>query len=157
MTTNTHTGPTVHKIAVYDVKLVKARKPLTLREESAPDSSHAARVLHDLIGMADREQFAVLFLGPHHEIQGVQVAAIGGQSTCNVDVRTVLRGAILASASAVILAHNHPSGDPTPSQQDCDTTVALANACRVVGVPLLDHIIVTRDPDKYRAGWGAVS
>lgn len=144
-------------IPIYDVRLVRARKPLQLAEPSAPDASKAALVLHGLIGLTDREHLAVIFLDGRHNITGVHVAAVGGQSgIASVDCRTILRAALLACAAGIIVGHNHPSGDPTPSREDRAFTDHLDEACKVVGIPLVDHVIVTKEPGVYRAGWGVL-
>jgi DNA repair protein RadC len=60
-----------------------------------------------------------------------------------VTAREILRCALGDAASAIVLAHNHPSGDPTPSDEDAAMTRAVARAAEVVGVPVLDHVVVT--------------
>jgi DNA repair protein RadC len=136
----------MHKIPVYQVRLVQARRPLMLAEPLLSDSRGSARVLHALIGLTDREHFVALFVNARQQVTGAHVAAIGGQhSIAAVDPRALLRAALAACASAVILGHSHPSGDPTPSREDLSTTAHLMRAAQIVGVPVLDHVIVTRD------------
>lgn len=74
--------------------------------------------------------------------------SIGGISEATVDIRQILREALLCGASGIILAHNHPSGNPTPSQQDNNLTKSLDEACRLMRIKLIDHIIVG-DNDYY--------
>lgn len=141
-------------IPVYDVKLVRSRPSLRLAESYISGPPEAAKVLHALIGTTDREHFAVLFVNAARDITGVHVAHIGGQSNIEaIDLRVILRAAISACAAAIIVGHNHPSGDPSPSTADRATTVRLAEACKVVGLDLLDHVIVTRDANVYSHGW----
>jgi len=75
---------------------------------------------------------------------GFEQVSQGGLHGAAVMPREILRGAIIANASAIILAHNHPSGDPTPSVEDINMTKSIASACKVVGLSFLDHIIITR-------------
>ena len=134
------------KVPVYSIKLRRERKPLELAESTVQAPYGAAVVLSELIGLTDREHFAVLFLDCQNAIVGVHVAHIGGQSAvAGVEARTVFRAAIAACASMVVLGHNHPSGDPTPSKQDRATTAQLVEAGKVLGIPVVDHVIVTRD------------
>lgn len=66
-------------------------------------------------------------------------------------MRVILRAGLSASASALILGHNHFSGDPTPSEQDITTTAAIMRAAKIVGIPVVDHVIVTRNPGRYHS------
>ncbi len=70
--------------------------------------------------------------------------AQGGQHGCALATRDVLGPALRDAASAILMLHNHPSGDPRPSAEDVSMTRALAAACQVVGLTLLDHVIVAR-------------
>ena len=92
----------------------------------------------------DREQFRVLLLDTKHGLIGSEVIAVGGLDHVPADPREVFKPAIRRSAAAVIVAHNHPSGDPEPSPQDLALTQRLAEAGRVLGIPLLDHLVVGR-------------
>jgi len=67
---------------------------------------------------------------------------VGNDALTIVDPRQVLRPAVQLSASSVVVAHNHPSGDPTPSREDLEVTARLAHAARIVGVRLLDHLVL---------------
>jgi DNA repair protein RadC len=144
--------PLGYAIPVYEVRLVQSRRPLRLAEECIADGPTSARVLHAFIGLTDREHLACLFVNGHHRVTGAHVVAIGGQHRISdVDVRVILRSALAACASALILGHGHPSGDPTPSPEDLTTTAKIMRACDVLGIPVLDHVIVTRDPGRYHS------
>ncbi len=139
-------------IPVYEVRLVQSRRPLRLAEAVAGESHAAARVLHDLVGLTDREHLACLFLNGHHRITGAHIVAIGAQHLIGtVDVRVLMRAALAACASAIVLGHNHPSGDPTPSEQDISATAAIMRAGSILSIPAVDHVIVTRDPHRYHS------
>ncbi len=147
----TKSRPTMHKIPVYDVRLVKSRRPLMLAEPILPDSDTSARALHALIGLTDREHFVALFLNARHQVTGAHIAAIGGQHTAGIDLRAMLRAAIVACASAIILGHNHSSGDPAPSSDDLTTTAHIMRAANILLVPVVDHVIVTREVHCYHS------
>ncbi len=140
------------KIPVYEIRLVQSRRPLRLAEATVPAAEYASRTMHAMLGLTDREHFAALFVNGNHQITGAHVVAIGGQHGIGtIEARTVFRAAITACASAVLLGHNHPSGDPSPSPEDIATTAKLMAAGRLLGIPVLDHIIVTRDSRRWHS------
>jgi DNA repair protein RadC len=90
----------------------------------------------------EREAFYVLALdGKHRLLRGERVSE-GTPTTSLVHPREVFQSAIRAGASALIVAHNHPSGDPEPSSEDLDVTRRLLDAARLLGIPLLDHVVL---------------
>ena len=148
--TDVHKLPTLRKIPVYEVRLVQTRRPLWVAEAAVSRPEHAARTLHALFGLSDREHFATLFFDGAHNVTGIHVVAIGSQhSVGGLDPRVVFRAAIAAHASAIIIGHNHPSGNPEPSRPDLAITTALTAAGKLLDVPILDHIIVTRDATRW--------
>ena len=88
------------------------------------------------------EKFWVLCLNRKNRLLRQHEATSGTASSSLVHPREVFREAIRAGASAVICVHNHPSGDPDPSPEDIDVTRRLIDAGRLIGIPLLDHVIV---------------
>ncbi|ERL03340.1 RadC family protein [Mitsuokella sp. oral taxon 131] len=91
-----------------------------------------------------REHFAVLLLDAKHRILGMRNISIGSLTASVVHPREVFQAALRGSAAALILVHNHPSGDPTPSHEDAATTERLVKAGKVMGIPVLDHIVLGR-------------
>jgi DNA repair protein RadC len=92
----------------------------------------------------DHEEVWLLGLDGRNALKAARRIAQGGQHGCALTTRDVLGPALRDAASAIVLVHNHPSGDPSPSVEDVGMTRSLARACHVVGVPLLDHVIVAR-------------
>jgi DNA repair protein RadC len=90
----------------------------------------------------DREHFRVVLLNTRHDVLAVEEVAVGGLNSAVIHPREVFKPAIRWSAAAVILVHNHPSGDPEPSADDLRITARLAEAGRVVGIEVLDHVVV---------------
>lgn len=88
------------------------------------------------------EQVWALYLDTKHKIIGCEMVSKGGLSGASLFPRDLLRSAILMNASAIIMAHNHPSGDPKPSPDDISTTKNLMKGCDLVGIDLLDHIVI---------------
>lgn len=89
----------------------------------------------------DQEQFVVACLDTKHRVQSVVVVTIGTLDASLVHPREVFKPAILEGSSAVILSHNHPSGNTTPSQEDIQVTNRLTEAGKLLGITVLDHII----------------
>ena len=91
------------------------------------------------------EHVYVLFLNTKQNIVGYTEVGIGGRAAVQVEISAVFRNAILLGANGIVLAHNHPSGDPTPSSDDINLTNRVAKAGKIIGVQLFDHIILCRD------------
>ncbi len=92
-----------------------------------------------------QEHFVVLFLDTKNFIIGKKTIFIGSLNKAIVHPREVFKEAIKRSSAAVICAHNHPSGDPTPSQQDIQLTHRLYEAGELIGIKVLDHLIIGDD------------
>jgi DNA repair protein RadC len=99
-------------------------------------------VLQEFMEGLDREKCVVMCLDRKNGLIGLNVVSVGSLTTSIVHPREVFKPAILSNASSVILSHNHPSGDPLPSQEDRALTARLVQAGKVLGVEALDHIIV---------------
>ena len=89
-----------------------------------------------------RETLAVLLLDVRLSLLAMEVVATGTVAHVTVEPREVFAPAVTTGSSSVVLAHNHPSGDPQPSAQDVDFTRAMVDAGRVLGIDVLDHLIV---------------
>lgn len=96
------------------------------------------------MGYENRELFRILFLDKRNKLVADEVQSEGTVDHTPVYVREVVKRALELSASAIILVHNHPSGDPTPSRADIDMTKMIVEAARPLGVVVHDHIIVGR-------------
>lgn len=92
----------------------------------------------------DHEELWLLALDGHHGLRATRRVASGGIHGLHVGVRDPLRIALREAASAFVLVHNHPSGDPEPSDEDMAFTRTVAQGANVIGVPLVDHVIVAR-------------
>lgn len=112
----------------------------TRPEIASPDA--AAEVLRPLLAGADRERCVVALLDTKHRLLDTAVVSIGSLDHTFMSPREVFRDALLANAAAIVLAHNHPSGDPEPSRDDEAVTRRLVRAGELVGVDVLDHLVV---------------
>lgn len=138
----------------FEPKTIARYRVALLREESTPydvpqhcsEPFAAARFLHQQLWSWDREVMGAIFLDVHHRAIGHQLAYIGTLSRAAVEPRGILSAALLANAAGIILFHNHPSGDPTPSAEDILFTRRMVDACEILGIKLLDHIVVGEWP-----------
>ena len=93
---------------------------------------------------AQREVFAVLLLNARQEVMRRVTVSVGSLNCSIVHPREVFKPTVLASAACVILVHNHPSGDPEPSEEDISITRRLAQVGELLGIGVLDHVIVAK-------------
>ena len=105
----------------------------------------AASLLRPCFEGLDREQFLVCGLDAKHRIIGINIVSIGSLTLAIVHPREVFKPLILMNAAACICAHNHPSSDPTPSQEDRVLTQRLRQGADLLGITLLDHVILGED------------
>lgn len=92
----------------------------------------------------EQEEFWALALTSAYEIIDMKRLFLGTVDSCNVHPRDIFRFAIEKNASRLIIAHCHPNGNPSPSFQDIKLTKRITRAARLLGIPLIDHIILTR-------------
>jgi DNA repair protein RadC len=105
----------------------------------------AAEVLRAVIDSDPREHFVALHLDARNAPIGYEVISIGTANASLVHPREVFRSAIISGAVGVIVAHNHPSGDPSPSREDLQVTERLVEAGKLLGVGVLDSLVITDD------------
>ena len=90
-----------------------------------------------------KEYFKVLFLNQANQVLGYTLISEGGITETSVDVRVILQAALLTNSVAIILAHNHPSGNLKPSRQDMEITKQVKDAARLMRITVIDHLILT--------------
>ena len=99
-------------------------------------------MLRDEFRGLDRERFIALYLDARHRVRALETVSTGSLNASLVHPREVFKPAIALSAAAVIVAHNHPSGDPRPSGDDLELTGRLDRCGELLGIALLDHLVV---------------
>ena len=104
--------------------------------------AEAAPLLAQYIGEPDREVFAVALLTIRHRVLGLHTVSVGCLTSSLVHPREVFKPSILAGAAALLLAHNHPSGDPEPPAEDIALTRRLVSAGQLLGIEVLDHLVL---------------
>lgn len=97
----------------------------------------------------DREKFLVIYLNTKNEPNAIHTVSIGCLNSSIVHPREVYKGAMMTNAAAVIFAHNHPSGNPKPSQNDKNITNRLVDAGEILGINVVDHLVIGSDEDYF--------
>ena len=136
--------------AITELKIVQAAAQRLARGEvkRRPALSSWSSVLdycRAAMAFADKEQFRVLFLDKRNQLIADEVQQTGTVDHTPVYPREVVKRALELSATAVILVHNHPSGDPTPSQADIQMTQSIVDVAKPLGIAVHDHIIVGKE------------
>jgi DNA repair protein RadC len=126
----------------YSLKLIK-EKSVRYPAEKVQDSSSAEKVLLAYLEDKDCEHMVVLLLDAANNMIGLSTVAVGGVSGLNTGLRDVFKAAIVARASGIILGHNHPSMDCTPSKEDIHFTEKAIEAGKLLSIPVVDHIIIS--------------
>ena len=137
------------RVPVFRVVL---RKDRTIRvpETHVSMPAMAARVAHALIGDSPFEKMLAILIGGRSQILGaIIIATTSTVSSTAVSIRGVFVGAIAHNASAIVLAHNHPSGEARPSDEDVLFGRKANEASGILQIPILDHLIVTPDPEVW--------
>jgi DNA repair protein RadC len=132
---------TVREIVVkFGRRAVKVAAPI-----AGPDS--VAALVRKVVGDEPREHLVVVLLDGRNQPIGYRVVSIGTQNASLVHPREVFAGALTLQACAIVVAHTHPSGVATPSAEDWAVTDRLVAAGKILGIPLLDHVVVA--PGEY--------
>ena len=142
--------PGVGEVTALDLKLVHELAQRIGREPAVRRtviSSWSALLSYVRVAMQHetREQFRVIYLDRKNQLIADEVASQGTVDHAPVYPREVVRRALEVAASSVILVHNHPSGDPTPSKADVEITQAVVAAARPLGISVHDHLVVGRE------------
>lgn len=135
--------PRGHEVPDLRVRLIRARGLRTAKLPSGRAHAPMASIFARYIGEGtDREHFVLALLDVRERLLGLNTVSIGCATCTLVHPREVFKPAILASAGNIVVAHNHPSGDPEPSQDDLRLTRRLHAAGQLLGIELLDHIVI---------------
>lgn len=140
----------VGEAAALDLKLlaeagVRSAREAVVRRPVISSWTALLAYVKTALAHETREQFRVLFLDKKNQLIADEVMGHGTVDHAPVYPREIMRRALELAASAVILVHNHPSGDPTPSRADIDMTRQVADAARALRISVHDHLVVGRD------------
>lgn len=120
----------------------KSHESITTTTQYIKSPKDGLNTVTPLIAESDREHFVVVCLDTKHQSISIEIISVGSLNFCTVHPREIFKGAILSNAAAILLAHNHPSQNLTPSQEDILITKRLAEAGEILGIEVLDHLII---------------
>ncbi len=143
---------------------IKACFELGKREDLEPelknfdikDPEAVVKAIRASIQDKAKEHFKLILLNPRNKIIGISTISVGTLNASLVHPREVFKDAIMHSAASVVLAHNHPSGDPAPSEDDLKITKRLVDSGKLLGIEVLDHIIIAKNGFKSLANEGLI-
>lgn len=128
---------------VFETLTIKEHIPEYINPKTRITQPETVWEMFRFLGRESKEWFIALHVDGKNKIIAVDAVSIGSLNQSIVHPREVFKTALLSSATAIILLHNHPSGDTTPSQEDITITRRLKEASEILGVKILDHIIVS--------------
>ena len=126
---------------VYSREVIREDMPAYISTARFTSPEQVFEMFKDLV-LETKEHFLCLHLDGKNRIICLDRVSVGSLNQSVVHVRDVLKSALLSSAAAILLIHNHPSGDPSPSTEDLVLTKRLKEAGVLIGIPVLDHIII---------------
>ena len=134
-----------YRVARYRLLLVKDGTVPTTWDRQLRQSRDVADLMAGVVAGLDREAFFVVLLDGKNRATGINQVSLGSLTAALVHPREVFKPAIAGSAAALVLVHNHPSGDPSPSPEDRAITERLVQVGDLVGIRVLDHIVLGHD------------
>jgi DNA repair protein RadC len=132
-----------NRLPLYSTRLVRETEFTYPDRFQVSTPEDVAAILQDYYQDKDREEFLTVMLDTANTVIGLTLVSIGGLAASIVEPRQIFKTAILANAAALILAHQHPSGNPEPSREDIRITRQLVEAGKIMGIPIHDHLIIT--------------
>ncbi len=126
------------RVRLVDVRLVGEAET----HYQVQHAAHVAKLLSELVGDADREHFVAIYLDARHRVTHVHTVSVGHLAGALVHPREVFKAALLANAAALVVGHNHPSGDVQPSTEDRMIHERIREAGELMGIELLDAVVV---------------
>lgn len=130
-------------LPVYSTRLIRETTVSFSERYHVKCPGDVALILQDYFRDKDREEFVAVLLDTANTIIGLVRVSVGGLNSSIVEPAQVFKAAILGNTAKLLVAHNHPSGNPEPSREDVRTTKHLVEAGKLLGIPVVDHLIVT--------------
>ncbi|OME80086.1 DNA repair protein RadC [Paenibacillus sp. FSL A5-0031] len=137
-------APKMKRLNIVSLKLVK-EATLSYQTNVIRKPQDAFQIAKDFFGSEDREHCILICLDTKNKVNAIQTIGIGSLNAAIVHPREVFKVAILSNSASIIFAHNHPSSDCSPSQQDCEITERIKQAGEIIGIELLDSVIVSEE------------
>lgn len=135
----------------YKVRVMLVREKA--QEKRARPIIKSPDDVYNLIGKdiryLDREAMYTIYLDSRNKVLGTEMISLGTLNANLIHPRELFKGAILISAASIILVHNHPSGEPAPSEDDIEITKRVVKAGKILGIDVLDHVIIGNGTGEY--------
>lgn len=129
------------RVNIVSLKLVRESSNL-YKDRQVRSPEDGLQLFNQFLGDLDREYFIVMCLDTKNQPTAINICHIGSLNASIVHPREVMKTAILSNSSAILVAHNHPSGMPEPSGEGLEVTKRLAEAEEIIGIELVDHLII---------------
>jgi DNA repair protein RadC len=130
-----------YRIPIYTLSLIRDGSACAERN-TVRGSTDLYQIVREYFAGRDREEFIAILLDAKHRVVGINSVSVGSLTLSIVHPRETFKAAIVSNCAAIILAHNHPSGDPTPSDEDRALTKRLSGCGALLGIPVLDHLVI---------------
>ena len=127
------------RVDIISIKMVK-ESSILYKNRKVTSPNDAYNLIKDFLECADREELIVCSLDTKNQPTSINVASIGTLNSSLVHPREVFKASILSNAASIIIVHNHPSGDPSPSSEDISITQRLKECGKLLGIEVIDHI-----------------
>ncbi|PTH34755.1 DNA repair protein RadC [Staphylococcus arlettae] len=132
------------KINIVSLQMIKT-DTISYLKDRISNLEDAAEIMRSFIGNSDREHLILICMNSKNEPTHIQTLSIGSINQTVIHPREIFKTAILSNANSIILGHNHPSEDATPSKNDIHITLDLKKVGEMIQIHLLDHIIFTQN------------
>ena len=129
------------RVNIVTLKMVRESSVL-YQNRKINSPKDAVDLLEPFLTDEDRERFMVLCLDTKNQPTTIHTISVGSLNSSLVHPRELFKIAILGNSASVVLSHNHPSGDPTPSREDIEVTNRIYEAGKILGIEVLDHVII---------------
>lgn len=133
------------RVSIVSLKMVREKPSVLYKKRKITSPEDAYQLLKPFLVDSDREQLMLLTLDTKSQPTAIHTVSVGTLNSSLVHPREVMKVAILANSASIILAHNHPSQDAKESREDVEVTKRVAEAGKLLGIELLDHLIVCED------------
>lgn len=132
------------EIQIVSIKMIK-ESSLYYQYKQIHSPEESEELIRQFIGDIDRETLVLVTLDTKNHPTSISTVSIGSLNSSIVHPREVFKPAILSNSASIIIGHNHPSGDPTPSNEDINITNRIKEGGKILGIELLDHIVIGFD------------
>lgn len=132
------------RVNIVSLRMVR-ESSILYKDRKIKSPEDGFKLMKEFLGDVDREYFVVVCLDTKNQPTNINICHVGSLNASIVHPRECFKPAIISNAASIIVYHNHPSLDPTPSREDCEVTKRLVEVGKIIGIDVLDHIIMGGD------------